>query len=169
MSKKVKFKGAEDLSIRQPIFQISDTPVAEHLNMRNKSMNLNNVKYFSLDHEIIKELAEDENGENLIVNGEFKIPFGSNLKRKPTQILIDEEEAVVMVIAEIVKEQRRALELMGIAEKIVDGLDGNLKIYEERAKQLGITITIEDKDNGQVVAEMDGENIELQVTEETTE
>lgn len=165
MTKK-KFKSADELNIKDTVYQIDTNRLAEHLKLGNKVMNLNNLKYFSLEGEKIRELALGENDDVLIVNGEFKLPLTGRIKKKATDTLIDEREAVVMVITEIAKEQRKAWELAQIAEQCVESLEKNRKIYEDKAKKLGIVVEIEDTGKGSLLTNVDGEKYTFDDSEE---
>ena len=148
-----------DLSIRDTVQEIKEYPLIDRREMKlsKGALNLGNLKYHVLEATVIKELGLDENEENIIVNGKIKLPINGKLKSKPGDVLIDEGEALAIVVSEVAREKRKAWLIAQNAEKCVEGLEQLIDIYLEKAKKLGISITVEDADTGEVIADTDSE------------
>ena len=149
MKEKSKVKTARDLSILDTVFQVESAPMVEHMKLRDwESVSLSGVQYFSLQKEVIKGInVDDEDDPKMIVlNGKIELPLKGKLKPSVDDIHTDEGVAVAIVLSEIAKEKKRCLDLIKLAEECLQGLASNAKIYEDRAKELNVAITIKDGD-----------------------
>jgi len=156
---KRKVKMAEDLSIKDDIFQIQSFPMVEHENVRKKDVSLRNIRYFSLAKERIKALNLNEDEDKLIINGKLSIPLnGKIVGPSLDDTITDEGDAVALILVELAKEKKKAYDLLEMAEDCIRGLEENMKIYQDKAKDLNIHVEI--KNNGEVVLDTDDPTFE---------
>ena len=161
MKKKREFKMAADLSIKDTVYQIKGKSMLEHLDLRNKATSLNSIQYYALDGAKIKSLHLDENEENLIVNGKLPLPIKGTLGEPGIKdILTDEAQGVILVLGQLAKQQRKARDFIALTEDILDGLAQNVKIYEDKAKDLNLSVTVKDFESGEILSSTDDELIE---------
>ncbi len=152
MSTKKKTKTGTDLSIKDQVFAIESDSMIEHMKV-DDSVNLRHVKYYSISEETVKELALSENEDEVIINGKLHVPIRGKMKPKVSDILTDEKEAVALVLLELEKERKYALELSDLVEQIIGGLKNNIKVHQERAKKLGIVVQVDDDKNEVIIQE----------------
>jgi len=72
--------------------------------------------------------------------------------------ITDEGDAVALILVELAKEKKKAYDLLEMAEDCIRGLEENMKIYQDKAKDLNIHVEI--KNNGEVVLDTDDPTFE---------
>jgi hypothetical protein len=154
---KSEIKGAQDLSMRDSIFEVADEPMLEHMKLADEYTSLNNVSYFSLNNEKVKEIILNEEEDGIVVNGKHSLKFNVGLKPKVTDILTDERQAITMILASIGKEKKKCRSLINLAEQCLEGLNSNSKIYEEKARDLDLHVVVKDEETGNVEVDTDEE------------